>query len=49
MKKKYWSNVCAMLGVALIATAFFQKDDWLLGMALGIYSLYWGSKLYGGD
>ncbi len=24
---KYWSNAFAMLGVVLIATAFF-KDDW---------------------
>ncbi len=46
-KKQYWSAVCAMLGVALIAAAFFEKDNWILGMLLGIYSLYWGSKLAG--
>ena len=43
MKKKYWSNVCAMLGVALIATAFFQ-EHWFWGTALGAYSLFWGAK-----
>ena len=45
-KKKYWSNVFAMLGVAMIATAFFSKDLWIAGTALGIYLLYLGSKWY---
>ena len=44
-KKKYWSNVLAMLGVALVATAFFAKENWIWGMALGAYALYWGAKL----
>ena len=47
MKKKYWSNVFAMLGVAMIAAAFFNKDGWVLGTAIGAYCLYWGSKWYG--
>ena len=46
MKRKYWSNVFAMLGVALIATALF-RDNWFWGTALGAYCLYWGAKWYG--
>ena len=46
-KKKYWSGVFAMLGVAMIATAFFSKDSWLLGTLIGAYCLYWGSRLSG--
>lgn len=45
-KRKYWSNVLAMLGVALLATAFFTKDDWVLGAIVGGYFLYLGAKLY---
>lgn len=48
-KKKYWSNVLAMLGVAMIAAAFFSKDGWFWGMALGVYSLYKGSVWYEED
>ena len=33
---KLWANVFAMLGVAMIATAFFQKE-WQAGTLLGIY------------
>lgn len=45
-KKKYWSGVCAMLGVAMIASAFFSKDGWILGTIIGAYSIWWGAKLY---
>ena len=48
MKRKYWSNVFAMLGVALLATSFFAKEDWLLGAFIGGYFLYLGAKLYEG-
>ena len=34
MKKKYWSNVCAMLGVALIATAAFQHAIPAVGLGI---------------
>ena len=36
MRRKYWSNVLAMLGVALLATSFFAKEGWLLGTAIGL-------------
>ena len=45
MKKKYWSNVFAMLGVALVATALF-RDNWFWGTALGVYCLFWGAQWY---
>lgn len=43
---KYWSNIFAMLGVALIATAFFQKN-WQAGSLLGIYSAMLGAWFHG--
>ena len=45
MKKKYWSNVFAMPGVALVATALF-RDNWFWGTALGVYCLFWGAQWY---
>lgn len=43
---RYWSNVFAMLGVALIATAFFQ-ESWQAGSLLGIYAVAVGAWFYG--
>ena len=43
---QYWSNVFAMLGVALVATAFFQ-DNWQAGTALGLYSIVIGAWFHG--
>lgn len=48
-KRKYWSGVLAMLGVALVATAVFAKDNWIFGLGLGIVSLIVGAKLDKGD
>lgn len=44
-KKKYWSSVMAMLGVAMVAASFFAKEGWFLGMILGAYSIYVGARL----
>lgn len=44
MKRKYWSNVLAMLGVAMVATSFFAKEGWLAGSLIGAYCLWQGSK-----
>ena len=44
MKKKYWSNLCAMLGVALIATAVFQ-DHWGWGVFFGVIIASYGAHL----
>ena len=45
MKRKYWTNVMAMLGVAMAATAFFAKGgESLFGGLIGIYCLWQGSK-----
>ena len=49
MKRGYWSNVSAMLGVALVATSIFAKEDWLFGMILGLINLGIGAKLYRGE
>lgn len=43
---QYWSNIFALLGVALIATAFFQ-DHWQAGTALGLYSIVIGAWFHG--
>ena len=44
MKSKYWSNIFGMLGVALVATAFFQKmPDNFLGFVVGLISMVIGS------
>lgn len=48
-KRKYWSGVLAMLGVALVATAVFAKENWIFGLGLGIVSLIVGAKLDKGD
>ncbi len=44
---KYWSNIFGMLGVALIATAFFRPEDWQTGTALGTYFLLVGAWFHG--
>ena len=38
----YFGNVFAMLGVALIATAFF-RDDWQVGILAGIFAIGLGA------
>lgn len=43
---KFWANVFAMLGVALLATAFF-RDDWIAGICAGSYFILLGAWLYG--
>lgn len=43
---KYWSNIFAMLGVALVATACFQ-DNWQAGSLLGVYSIGMGAWFHG--
>ena len=48
-KRRYWSSVFAMLGVALIATAFFQGKHVLSGIIFGSYCLYWGYSIYEED
>jgi len=35
---KHWANIFAMLGVALIATAFF-REDWHGGTVLGTLAI----------
>ncbi len=44
MKRKYWSNVLAMLGVVLVATAFFQ-EHWFWGSVFGTISIFAGAKI----
>ena len=44
-KKNYWSLIGAMLGVALVAAAVFAKEDWGIGMSLGVLSILVGAKL----
>ena len=44
---KYWSNIFAMLGVALIATAFFRPDDWHIGTLSGASFIGLGAWFYG--
>ena len=43
---KYWSNIFGMLGVALVATAFF-RDEWVAGTVLGAYFAAIGAWFYG--
>ena len=43
---RYWSNVFAMLGVALIATAFF-RPDWHAGCVSGGVLILLGAWAYG--
>lgn len=44
---KYWSNIFAMLGVALIATAFFRPDDWQAGCISGAVTIFIGAWFHG--
>ena len=44
---KYWSNVFAMLGVALLATAFFRPAYWQTGIVTGIIFIFIGAWFYG--
>lgn len=43
---KYWSNIFAMLGVALIATAFF-RSDWQAGCVSGSVLILLGAWSHG--
>lgn len=43
---KYWANIFGMLGVALIATAFF-REGWQPGSLLGVYFIGWGAWFQG--
>ncbi len=43
---KYWSNIFGMLGVALIATAFF-RDDWQAGCIAGAIFIFIGAWFHG--
>lgn len=42
----YFGNVFGMLGVALIATAFF-RPDWQAGVVAGIFAIGLGSWFHG--
>ena len=42
----YWSNIFAMLGVALIATAFF-RPDWQAGFLAGTLFAFIGAWFHG--
>lgn len=42
----YFGNVFGMLGVALIATAFF-RPDWQAGVLAGIFAMGLGSWFHG--
>ncbi|WP_298068767.1 hypothetical protein [uncultured Mailhella sp.] len=44
---KYWSNIFGMIGVALVATAFFRTDDWQLGTLSGAYFIGIGAWFHG--
>jgi hypothetical protein len=44
---KYWSNIFGMMGVALIATAFFRPDDWQAGCFTGAVFIYLGAWFHG--
>lgn len=43
---KYWSNIFAMLGVAIIATAFF-RPDWQAGALSGFVLIMLGAWSHG--
>lgn len=43
---KYWSNIFAMLGVAIIATAFF-RPDWQAGYLSGSVLILLGAWEHG--
>lgn len=42
----YFGNIFGMLGVALIATAFF-KNDWQAGIITGCLAILFGALFYG--
>ena len=44
-KKKHWANVFAMLGVALLATAFFQQEPPFWGYVWGSVFVYLSGKV----
>lgn len=44
---KYWANIFGMMGVALIATAFFRLDDWYAGCLTGAIFIYLGAWFQG--
>ena len=44
-KRKHWANVFAMLGVALLATAFFQQETPLGGYVWGSAFVYLSGKI----
>ena len=43
---QYWSNLFAMLSVALVATAFF-RDDWQAGFLTGGVFAFVGAWFHG--
>lgn len=43
----YWSNIFGMLGVAIIATAFFRPEDWQWGVFSGAVFIYMGAWFSG--
>lgn len=42
----YFGNIFGMLGVAIIATAFF-RDDWGMGITAGILFIIFGAWFHG--
>lgn len=42
----YFGNIFGMLGVALIATAFF-RDDWQAGVVTGLIFIFIGAWFHG--
>lgn len=40
---KYFSNISGMVGVAMVATAFFNESQWLLGTIIGIWLILLGA------
>lgn len=46
MMLRYWANIFGMLGVALIATAFF-REDWQAGAITGGFFIFMGAWFFG--
>ena len=44
-KRKHWANVYAMLGVALVATSFFQEVNAPWGYIWGFVSVWISGRL----
>lgn len=42
---KYFSNVFGMIGVAMVATAFFDKNAWMPGFLAGSWFILLGAFL----